>query len=442
MIAAGGAIARATRRLLWPGEAAVVVSVVHLRKGVVAAPMLDERQVRRISAYLVEGDLDSSPAPLAANSGKAFQGSITLGMGFTFDDVAAARGEAESLETMRQLIAKEPRNVERIFPYIGGEEVNNSPTHTHHRYVIDFFDRPLRREFSFNSWFEWSDERQRQGLREGIVPGDFPYEVAEDWPDLIEIVHRRVKPERDSQKRDALRERWWQYAEKRPGLYGAIASLERVFATNAQAAPQYTVGMLNGLSVYANSLNIFAFSEFSALSVLQSTVHEVWARFFSSSMKDDLRYNPTDCFRTFPFPENFEKDPTLEAAGEAYHKFRAQLMVDRSIGLTKTYNRFHDAQDQSADIKRLRELHQYLDVAVLSAYGWEDLAARAAPEFLTVATEAEHCYQGRLFWPAPFREEVLARLLDLNRARAEEERHLGLTRYRQDADDDVDESAE
>ena len=79
---------------------------------------------------------------------------------------------------------------------------------------------------------------------------------------------------------------------------------------------------------------------------------------------------------------------------------------------------------------------------MLQTYGWGDLATRAAPEFLTEATEAEHRYQDRLFWPAAFREEVLARLLDLNRARAEEERHLGLTRYRQDADDDVDESAE
>ena len=117
-------------------------------------------------------------------------------------------------------------------------------------------------------------------------------------------------------------------------------------------------------------------------------------------------------------------------------------MVTRNQGLTKTYNRFHDAQDKSPDIVRLRELHHELDLAVLEAYGWGDLATRAAPEFLTEATEAEHRYQGRLFWPAAFREEVLARLLDLNRARAEEERHLGLTRYRQDADDDVDESAE
>jgi hypothetical protein len=68
-----------------------------------------------------------------------------------------------------------------------------------------------------------------------------------------------------------------------------------------------------------------------------------------------------------------------------------------------------------------------MDVAVLCAYGWDDLADRAAPEFLTEASESDHRYQGRLFWPAAFRDEVLARVLELNRARAEEERRLGLS---------------
>ena len=73
----GGTIRHATRRLPWPGEAAVVVSVVQVQRGVAAEaarPMLDGRPVRRISAYLVEGDLDASPARLAENAGKAFQG--------------------------------------------------------------------------------------------------------------------------------------------------------------------------------------------------------------------------------------------------------------------------------------------------------------------------------------------------------------------------------
>jgi hypothetical protein len=62
-----------------------------------------------------------------------------------------------------------------------------------------------------------------------------------------------------------------------------------------------------------------------------------------------------------------------------------------------------------------------MDAAVLRAYGWDDLANEAAPDFLREDNETEFTYQNRLFWPAPFRDEVLARLLDLNRRRAAEE---------------------
>lgn len=422
----GGTIMRATRRLKWPGEAAVVVSVVHVLKGAVASPVLDGRQVRRISAYLVEGDLDSSPERLAANARKAFQGSIVLGMGFTFDDAAAAKGEAESLETMRALIAKNPRNAERIFPYIGGEEVNTSPTHAYRRYVIDFFDRPLRRDSSLKSWFlnEGSDacgKRRREWLRDGIVPSDYPDEVAEDWPDLIEIVRRRVKPERDPQKRDALRVRWWQYAEKRPGLYRAIAPLDRVLVRSLTSAHFPTFSWLPHAYVYDQTNIVWASECFGMQAALSSRAHEIWVRFLGATMKDDSRYNIADCFETFPFPESFETLPVLEAAGRTYHDHRAELMVARNEGMTRTYNRFQDRHDNAADIVRLRDLHTEMDRAVLETYGWHDLAARVVPIFLDESNEDDHTYQGRLFWPSEFRDEVLARLLALNAERHAEE---------------------
>lgn len=113
-------------------------------------------------------------------------------------------------------------------------------------------------------------------------------------------------------------------------------------------------------------------------------------------------------------------------------------MVARNEGMTKTYNRFHDPAERAADIATLRALHHDMDRAVLRAFGWDDLADRAAPVHLTEDDEPDHRYQGRLFWPGPFRDEVLARLLDLNRARAEEERRLGLSPGRMDADGDED----
>jgi hypothetical protein len=101
-------------------------------------------------------------------------------------------------------------------------------------------------------------------------------------------------------------------------------------------------------------------------------------------------------------------------------------MVERGQGLTKTYNRFHDRAERSEDIRKLRDLHAEMDRAVLQAYGWDDLAERAEPAFLDETDEPEFAYQGRLFWPSGFRDEVLARLLELNVERHAEEVRLGL----------------
>ena len=58
-------------------------------------------------------------------------------MGFT-STTQTPRASPSPIAEMHRLIAKDPRNADRIFPYIGGEEVNDQPTHAHHRYVINF----------------------------------------------------------------------------------------------------------------------------------------------------------------------------------------------------------------------------------------------------------------------------------------------------------------
>lgn len=425
IIDAGGTIYRAIGRHKWEGEAAVIVSMVFVVKGARAPVVLDSRPVRRISAYLVEGDLDCSPATLAVNAGRSFIGSFLLGMGFTFDDVNAANGKATSLAEMERLIAADSRNAEVIKPFLGGEEVNNSPTHAHHRYAIDFFDRPLRRETDGPSWTDLTSAERLTQLRSGIVARDYPESVAADWPDLLDIVERLVKPDRDTDNRDARRIRWWQYAEKSPALYRAIVDCRTVLATNAGAAPHVCFGKLGARSVYAHTLAILTLSTDAAFATLQSRVHEVWTRFFASTLGTSLRYTPSDCFETFPLTLGFEDSPALEAAGQVYHDARAALMIARNQGMTPTYNRFHDARDIAEDITGLRGLHAAMDDVVLRAYGWDDLADRAEPVFLTEETEDDHTYRGRLFWPAPFRDELLARLLKLNEERATEERLRG-----------------
>ena len=153
-------------------------------------------------------------------------------------------------------------------------------------------------------------------------------------------------------------------------------------------------------------------------------------------MKDDASLHSLRLLRNFPFPPDFETNPALESAGQTYYDFRADLMVRNNEGLTKTYNRFHDPDERSAEILKLRELHAEMDRAVLEAYGWEDLAEKATCEFLLDYEEEDDEDDSgggrrrkkkpwRYRWPDEFRDEVLARLLELNRQRAEEERLSG-----------------
>lgn len=398
----GGTIYSARKRFKWPGEAAVVVSVLHVSKGSIEGPFyLNGRPVQQITAYLFHQGIHDDPVRLKANESKSFQGSIVLGKGFTFDDTDKT-GLASPVSDVKRLIAKDKRNAERIFPYIGGEEVNTSPTHSHHRYVISF--------------------------------GDLSETEAGRWPDLMEIVVRKVKPERQRRKKDGsfvlrkpLPERYWIFAEKRPGLYSTIRNQDRVLVC-AQTSKHLAFTFIESKVVFDQKLVVFAFETYGAFSMLQSTIHQSWAYFFGSTMKDDPVYTPTDCFETFPFVEDFDTNPRLQEHGRDYYQHRATIMLSEGQGLTKTYNRFHDPHETSKEIVRLRELHIDLDRAVADLYGWSDLDLRY--DFRAIRSEEEDSSESnnvptRYGWSEETRSEVLARLLALNRQRAEEERLLG-----------------
>ncbi|MEW6688427.1 MAG: DNA methyltransferase [Pseudomonadota bacterium] len=426
----GGTIYAARKRYKWPGEAAVVVSIVYVSKGSPREPNdLDGRAVRQITAYLFHAGGHEHPAVLKGNAGRSFQGSIVLGMGFTFDDTGT-RGIATPISEMERLISKDARNKERIFPYIGGEEVNDDPRHRHHRYIINFEDMPLARKDLGKKWSGAGEEQHNAWLRSGFVPLDYPGPVASDWPDLLEIVDRKVRPERETDNRASYRRYWWQFAEKRVELTRALSNIHgtgKVLVTNCGATPHLAFARLDPRMVFANSLAVVTSESSAMFCVLQSRIHEVWARFFASSLEDRLRYTPSDCFETFPFPLDLNSSKALADAGGEYYEHRAALMIGTGEGLTKTYNRFNDPDEASADILELRLLHSKMDRAVLDAYGWPE----SSPEcefILEYEDEGESGEEAsrrkkpwRYRWPNDFRDGVLAKLLVLNAERAREE---------------------
>jgi hypothetical protein len=295
-------------------------------------------------------------------------------------------------------------------PYIGGEDLNSSALEGPRRYVLD-------------------------------VDGLTSQQISK-YPQIYDFLERRVRG--DLLKRREIKEdtiEWWHFRRPSLELRKALGSHSRILVTS-RVSDTAAFTFVRGDAIANSDVICFRFETLHAFSVMQSRPHELWARLFASSMKNDLRYTPSDCFETFPLPPDFQSLVALEAVGRAYFDCRASLMVARNEGMTKTYNRFHDPTETAEDIERLRELHATLDRAGLEAYGWHDLAARAAPVFLNETNEDDHTYQGRLFWPSDFREEVLARLLALNAERHAEEVRLGIAPEMEGRARDDDEAEE
>lgn len=370
----------ATRDMPWPGTAAVTVSVVHLAKGNVASladgHRLDGKIVEVINSRLRPKPERPDPERLLRNQDLSFQGSILLGMGFTL-----APKERD------ELVTRDPRNAERIFPYLGGDEVNSSPTQDFHRYAINFGQKSLRE--------------------------------ARAWPDLLKVLEQRVAPERAQKKSKAVASwPWWQHWRSREDLYEALLPLQHCLVTS-RVSKHLLLAQQPNDRIFAETLYVFPFESRTSFSVLQSRLHETWARLLSSSFEDRLRYTASECFETFPFPHPDPRAeiPELEVIGGWLYEARAKYLVETDQGLTECYNRLKDPQEDDPRILELRRLHEEMDRAVLAAYGWQKVKV---PPYTTPETDvARQALEA-------FEDEVIDRLFLLNSQRAEEERRLGL----------------
>ena len=396
----GGTIFSAIRRMPWPGEAAVVIAVVHIWKGEYRGRcLLDGKRVERISAFLFHQGGDDSPAKLAPCLAiPCYEGYKLGGQGFLFDDNDEG---ASPLQKMRDILLKCPQCEEVIQPFIGGDEVNNSPTLSHHRYAINF--------------------------------GSMTEEEASAYSPLFEIVSDKVKPDRMQSNRDGHRRWWWRYAETRSGLTASIAKIDRVIALS-KTTKYFAFAFLPTNVVFSEKLKIFPSDSFELWGELQSRVHEIWALFFGGTRGETADYVPSDCYDTFPFTQEPNSRLAIASAADDYYSLRSALMVKNEEGLTKTYNRFHDPEETLPGILKLRELHAKLDRAVLNAYEWTDIPIDC--EFLLDNEDEDNDGADgkarkrkrpwRYRWPDVVRDEVLARLLKLNAERAEQERLAGL----------------
>jgi hypothetical protein len=241
-------------------------------------------------------------------------------------------------------------------------------------------------------------------------------EVRTRFPAVYQHVVDHVKPERDQNNRASYRDNWWIHGEPRANFRPALIGLRRYIATTETAKHRFFV-FLDASVLPDNMLVNIASSDAYVLGVLSSRIHVAWALAAGGRLGfgNDPRYNKTRCFEPFPFPDASEpQHERIRFLGEQLdaHRKRCQE-AHPDLTLTEMYNSLVDlragqplstASQTVHDhglVSVLRDIHDDLDRAVAEAYGW-------SPELST--------------------EDILFRLVELNAARAAEERS-GLVRW-------------
>jgi hypothetical protein len=196
--------------------------------------------------------------------------------------------------------------------------------------------------------------------------------------------------------------------ENRTSPTGGFSASHRYIATVETSKHRFFV-FLDASVLPDNMLVAIASSDSFTMGILSSRIHVAWALAAGGTLEDRPRYNKTRCFEPFPFPDAAEPQrERIRFLGEqldAHRKRRQELHAN--LTLTEMYNVLEELRagqvlspasqivHDRGLVSVLRDLHDDLDRAVAEAYGWP-------PDLST--------------------EDILFRLVELNTARAAEER--------------------
>ena len=360
-----------------------------------------EEWVGKILANLKGGADITAVQPLMANDLVSSPGVKLHGSGFI---VTPQQAKALGLRTVPGLEA-------HILPYRNGRDLANRPRGV---MVIDLW--PLSAE-----------------------------QVRDRYAKVYQHVVQHVKPERDQNNRKTYRENWWIFGEPRSDLRPVLEPLNRYIAT-VETSKHRFFQFLDADVRPDNMLVCLGSDKAGLLSILSSRLHIVWMLSLGGTLEDRPRYNKTRILDTFPSVIGFDScsdaAENLEKLGELLDSFRKERLAEHDfLTMTSLYNVLERVRelDNGCDVPPLsakerdiheaglvsvlKEIHDDIDRATFEAYGWADLvpalagkpgATAPSPHKTPEQEEAE--------------EELLARLVALNRERAEEERR-GVVRW-------------
>jgi len=236
-------------------------------------------------------------------------------------------------------------------------------------------------------------------------------DVRSRFPAVYQWVYDRVRPERLQNRETFRREFWWWFGRTHRDYRAFTQGLETYIATVETSKHRFFV-FLDGQIRADNKLCAIGLSGPEYLAILSSAIHVRWSLDLGGRLGvgNDPVYVKTACFDPFPFPNLLEGplNARLRDLGERLDAHRkAVLARHEKLTMTGLYNVLEKLRAgtpltatertvyDDGLVGVLNQLHDEIDAAVAEAYGW--------PADLTD-------------------EEIMVRLVALNRERAAEER--------------------
>lgn len=349
-------------------KAGIIEIIEHERKDREELAIVQFAKLRgMIHSNLSIGADIAAAKPLKSNQKLSYMGIIPVGVGFRTDEAhAASLGLTSGDRELRR--------------YLGGSDLtDNAPFGL----IIDV------------------NHLDRQEL-EKLFPRVFGY--------LMES----VQPHRAVVKRENHRVFWWRYGEARVDMRRALQTLKRFVATTETSKHRWFT-FLPADVLPDQKVRVIALEDSLHLGVLSSRYHVAFANSASGRQGagNDYVYNHTICFDPFPFPKTSDEalKSRIRDAAEKLDALRKEVLARHAdLTLTKLYNTLEalraaqkagsvldlKARDiaERGCVSLIKEYHDEIDAAVAEAYGWPaDLSD----------------------------EEILERLVALNKERAAEE---------------------
>jgi type II restriction/modification system DNA methylase subunit YeeA len=228
----------------------------------------------------------------------------------------------------------------------------------------------------------WVNGSDLVGTRRGMWIIDFgvktPMEEAAKYQEPFEYVRKIIKPERDKERIASTRDNWWLFERQRPEMRQSIKDLPRFIAT--PVVSKYRIFIwLSHPTIPDAKVTVFARDDDYFFGVLHSRIHALWSdkKGARHGVGNDLTYNISECFGTFPFPWAPGAEPVDDPRVKSIAVAAKELVEQRdrwlnAEGLTeaekkkRTLTNLYNARPTWLDLA-----HKRLDEAVFAAYGWK-----------------------------------------------------------------------